>query len=453
MEKRKPNLKTIPTLIGLFVLTVGIASGVFLIQERTGFLSKASPSTTPKQINITNITDSSFTVSWITDEKTTGFVKFGKTDSLDQIAKDDRDQASGQTQEFLTHHATTRGLQADTDYKFRISSKGQLFDNNGQSYQLRTAKKQTSNTPQSDVAYGTVETESGSPAEGAIVYLSISGVTKQSTLVKSSGSWVIPLNLAFSSNLLTYAQYDKANTREELYVNAGTGKTAAVTTTTANDSPVPLITLNKNQNFDSNLPAIPTSTPIPASRGGFGTSDFDQSPGISTVTISNPQEGEKINTQSPEFFGKGPAGTTLEITLESENTITNTIIVASSGDWSWVPSQALNPGEHSLTISYKGSSGETKTTTRNFTVLAAGTSNLPSIDATPSANIVPTATPTLTPTLTPTPIPTTTPTTVPQVDNDIPVSGDLTPTLMLAIMGLGLILFGFFTKALSKIND
>jgi len=89
--------KRIPTILGLLFLGSGLAVGVLIIGNSTGgFFPKASPETTPKKIKVTNVTDSSFTISFITDTAVPGYVKYGVSASkLDQRASDDRDRITG----------------------------------------------------------------------------------------------------------------------------------------------------------------------------------------------------------------------------------------------------------------------------------------------------------------------------------------------------------------------
>jgi len=444
--------RQIPTLIGLLILILGIVTSVFLINKSTRWFTRASPETTPKQVKFTNIADKSFSVSWITDEATSGFIKYGATTKLDQVARDDRDEQAGQTGNFITHHVTLQNLNPATTYQFQIGSGGASYDNNGQNYQMVTAPTPTTPPPPSDVAYGTVNNQAGSPAEGAIVYFSLPGAISQSALVKASGYWVIPLNLAHSEDLSTYAQYDKQATVEEILVQAGNQGTATAVATTKNDSPVPTITLGESHDFRTTAPLIEET------EEGTGSSKFTfeeiESPTLATtpsaeVTIINPGDEEEINTQKPEIQGTGPAGKVLEITVESPQTYTDTIVVNADGSWDWIPPADLEPGEHTITITYEDEEGQEQTLSQTFIVLAAGDSELPSLTATPSG----TATPSPTPSPTASPSPSASPSgrvSMPSTEEGVPDSGYLTPTFLVFIMGLVLITFGLFSNSLLK---
>jgi len=458
----------IPTIIGLLTLVVGLAAGVFLVQRNQIFFLRAAPEATPAQVKITNITSSSFSVSWLTQKETNGSVQFDESQALEQTALDDRNQITGQQDAFITHHVTLSNLKPKTRYLFKIKSDERLFDNAGVPYEITTAPVTSGSPPPSEVASGTVFQTSGDPAQGAIVYLSMANVAPQSTMVRSGGTWLIPLNTAFSTDLSGFARYDKEAQVEEIFVQGTNEKTATVITTTKNDNPVPEIILGKNYDFRQGVPTesvtpTPATSPTPESPTPTPSSKFSlegiaPSPGAQTkaLTITNPgKQDEQINTPKPEFRGTGPTGKTIQILVESP-TWTGTAMVDGNGNWNWTPPNNLPAGEHKITITYLG-----QTISRTFTVLAAGGSELPSFTATPSATITPSPTkiPTPSPKLTPTPTATATPkltptptstasarTGMPSTEAGVPTSGNLTPSFLMFIMGLGLVFTGFILK-------
>ncbi len=446
--------KRIPTIIGLLVLIIGVIASVFLIKERTRWFTRAVPETTPKQIQFTNVTDSGFSVSWVTDEATAGFVRYSETDQLDQVARDDRDEMANETGNFTTHHVTLYNLKPATTYQFQIFSAGQAYGKDGRYHQVTTAPALTSPSPPSDVAYGTVNNQAGSPAEGAIVYLSLPGATAQSALVKASGNWVIPLNLARSEDLSGYAQYDKQVTVLDIIVQGGGLGTATAMATTRNDSPVPTITLGKTHDFREYSPPSPppedTSEATESSKFTLEEMEATRSATrAAEVAIINPSEEETVNTQKPEFAGTGPAGKVLDITIESPQVYTDTLVVDESGNWHWTPPANLEPGEHTITITYEDDWGREKSLSHTFVVLAAGESDLPSLTATPSGE--PTPSPSPSPSISPSP--SVTPSgrvSMPSTEEGVPGAGYLTPTFLVFIMGLGLISFGLVSNSLLK---
>ncbi|NCN24450.1 MAG: hypothetical protein GW945_03140, partial [Candidatus Pacebacteria bacterium] len=98
--------KRIPTFIGLGVLVIGLVVGTIFLGKGSGvFAPRAAPETTPTNVRLTNITDTSFTVSFTTSSPAIGSVKYGEVENkLKLQASDDRNQLSGSTSPFTTHH-------------------------------------------------------------------------------------------------------------------------------------------------------------------------------------------------------------------------------------------------------------------------------------------------------------------------------------------------------------
>lgn len=482
------KIRRLPTILGLLLLVAGLAVGVFVINNSTKWALRANPDIIPKQIKITNITDTSFSVSWITDGTIAGAVRYGTDKSIPFTAKDDRDETSSTVNNYSIHHATLKNLSPSTSYYFKILSQDKLFDNNGQEYVIQTAPLISQPPPPNDVAYGIITKQDGSPAPGVIVYLTLANATEQSTITKSSGSWVIPLSPVRSKNLTSYLSYDQEASIEELTIQGGAMGTASVIATTKYDSPMPTIALGKNYDFRKGPSQGTAQTGQQTEGSGFASgSSLSSTPPLNAqkpLAINSPKENEKINTQLPEFNGTGPAGETLEITVNSASPITGQTTILADGTWKWAATQALTPGSHTITI--KLTNG--KSATRSFIVLALGGSDLPAYSATPSATLSPTVSPkaTSTPTVTNTPSPTATitptirstatptanttasptispsatpsirltatitpttsrvPTPTTSVSAAMPQSGILTPTIIGSIMGIFLLGVGFF---------
>lgn len=213
------------------------------------------------------------------------------------------------------------------------------------------------------------------------------------------------------------------------------------------------------------LGSLPTPAPV-GTESGFGLTELPSAvEPVAPVTIDSPGEGEAVNTQQPEFFGEGPAGTRLTITLESEHQIQTSVTVNQGGGWSWAPNTALEPGEHFLTLRWVDAQGVSRSIRRRFVVYAQGESSLPAFEATPSAitptptpiqlaQVTPTPTPIpdLTPGPSPTPIPSPTgvaPTAV-ATEPAIPVPGTGSLTLWAGLVGSGLIVSGMFLRRFER---
>lgn len=438
---------TIPTLLGILVSVIGLGAGVWFLRNPIKSAVFASVEETPSQIRVTNITDTSFAISWLTQKSTSGYLQYSQNSNLDLVVSDDRDQEGGTVANYFTHFITVRGLKPATTYNFRLGSGARQYDQDGKPYQVTTGQILGS-PPQADVAYGQALTPNGEPADGSIVYLSLPGVVPQAALVKSSGSWVIPISTSRSSDLTSFAAYDPINAQVQLEVTSGSMGQSSVTTTTAQVHPVPDITLGQTYNYLASTTASPIPTDAAASASGssrFSAATLQpatESPVV--LTLLSPKMNEQLNSDQPQIIGRGPANSDITITIHSDEAITATAKTNALGEFSYTVPSDLSPGVHTITISTLVN-GVLKQVQRSFTVLAAEDSQVPAFTATPSATLTPSPSPSPspTPTLSPSPTPAVSPrVSLPSTESGVPTSGNLTPTLVLLILGAGLILSG-----------
>ncbi len=440
--------KRIPTLIGLGLLMVGVVVGIVLVGRGTGgFLPRAAEGATPKQVRITNITDTGFAVSFITDTVSPGYIRHG-TDAdraTNQVA-DDRDQLTGGGGEYTTHHVTVRGLLPGTQYYFQIGTGSRdLFDNNGEPFAVRTARALTT-APEARTAYGNIRNEVGNPADGALVYLSVPGASPLSALVKANGSWAVPISGWRTADLsAAFSLTDDLSVRIQV-LGAGRGQTLEASALVKDLSP--LVDLQFGQTppspgADTELSASPTPTPASALGDTFSESEGTQVNEATPVGVSSVQEGETISTERPEFSGQAPPNSYLQIEVHSPQTYAGVAQTDSTGSWSWTPPGNLEPGQHTIVVTYTDPAGIQQKVERNFIVQAS--TGFPAFTATPSgATPIPTPLPTPLPTPEPTPLPTPEPTPIAVIGptpepQPQPVSGAINPFLTLA--GLALLFF------------
>ena len=454
----------IPTWVALFILLAGITAGVIAIQQPSLSFLRAAPEIAPDQIEITNITQSSFTVSWITSQPATGLVKYGENNQPQLIARDLRDPLTGNFGQYTTHWINISGLNSNSSYSFTIQSQGKFYDNNGSPYTITTAPAfKTPPQPQVELPRGTVITSDGQPAVGALVYLRAQNLSPQSVIVDPTGSWSINLTQARIRDLSQVFTFDTQTQNFELFIHGGDLPNSTVNFSAKSQYPLSPITLGQNYDFRS---IAPQPAVVSVSRARF---DFAPPLGAvqpttpEEIVIWNPESDEVVATSYPLFLGSGPANITLTIVLESQGPITANVTTDDRGYWQWNPTSPLTQGEHTITISYVDFQNITHEIVRSFTVLAA--EGGPAIEASPSANLSPTPTirvstgtptpttvyeiiptstraPTASPTirLTSTPIPSGVPTSIPTPTPAVPVSGTAVPTIVLT--GIGLVLLG-----------
>jgi len=446
----------IPTIIGIIVLLAGLAAGILLIGNQQVFKLGATAEVTPKNVRVTNLSDNSFTVSWLTEKEALGFVKWGETQgSLTNIVEDEIGKAS------LTHTATVRGIKSETKHFFEINSRNTNFDNNGAAWQATTGKKLS--TPQShNMISGVILAGNGAPAQNALVYVIVGGSSPLSTTTSNNGTWLIPLSSAKVQSLLTYVDINDTNTPIEISTHTSINQSGSAQIYLQSAKPVPAIQIGKTHDFRSLPPSGNNDLPqfsldLPETtvgaedqKSGFTIPDNETDPDTSTLTLESVDEGEVISTSDPEFFGEGPPGAELTITIESDP-MTDTLTVGSGGNWNWSPPEGLEEGIHKITVSWKDASGILRRLTRTFIVQA---SEGPAFVSTPSASPNPTGSPTPSPISTPTPTITAAPTVTPApTEVALPDAGSLTPTMILTIMGLGLISFGLLLSVFEKVKQ
>ena len=120
--------KKIPTILGILVIVIGVGVTTLLANQSTLFKSNASLSDQPNNVRITNITDTSFTVSYSTDSQSPGSLNYGKDKNLGQVALDDRDQQSGNLANYNLHNITVQRLScANTILFYDYQRTRQLF--------------------------------------------------------------------------------------------------------------------------------------------------------------------------------------------------------------------------------------------------------------------------------------------------------------------------------------
>jgi hypothetical protein len=266
-----------PTLFGLLILLGGLVGGIFLIREERTIRGRTIETVVPREIKVTNLSENSFTVSWISDVPTSGFVALGKTSNLDETFLEDRDIWDKGIENYYTHHVTVTNLEASTTYYFKVSSDEKLFGQDDSPFKVTTATPSLS-SPVSDPAYGQILKDDGTPAEGTVVYLKTSNCTTLSSLVRASGNWLIPLNLSRTEDLADFCQYSKRGAKIEIFAQGGPSGESRATVLTGLEKPVPNITLGQDYSFEDFSLLEPLNTSgetIPPSKGTQGDLNND----------------------------------------------------------------------------------------------------------------------------------------------------------------------------------
>lgn len=351
--------KRIPTILALFILGLAVGLTVVATQSVQTLFTRAATGTTPKNIRVTNVTDNSFTVSYLTDSAVKGSAGIvGQP-----FSPDDRDASLAQAQSYYTHYVIIKNLSPATKYQYQV-------EGGTTTYEVTTAPSVTASAVTAEPIYGTVAKLDGTPAFRAIVYFSPFGGAPVSTYVKANGNFLLPVNNLRTTDLKSFL-FLKTNDPETIFIEGGQDGVSTVSCSVGKDKPVPNIVLGKDVSCTVTTAAT------------------------AEVTITSPTEKEILSTGLPTFRGKAPINKTLQIEVRS-TPVTGTVKADASGNWVWSVPKNLAAGGHTLIISYVDNSGSTKALTRNFTVQAASgsTAILPQTYGTPSATIKPTPTPT-----------------------------------------------------------
>lgn len=244
----------IPTLVVLLFLVIGVITGVFLVQEQQYFRLSASNEAAPKDVRITNITETSFSVSFYTDKPSISTVLYGETE-LENFA------SSGSKDLQNLHYITVKNLEPNTNYKFKIISGSQEFSNNGVPWRVQTAALISEELiPNLQIISGNVQTKDGKPASNALVYIQIGGASSVSTQASSEGVFLIPL-----AELRTQIQdrYFTVDGQElvNIFVQGGSMGAASVQAILSKANLLPTITLGNSYDFTDIESSVTGSLP------------------------------------------------------------------------------------------------------------------------------------------------------------------------------------------------
>lgn len=427
MLKKEPR---IPTLLGLFILLMGLGSMIFLVENGFSFFSKASGDTQPHTVTITNVTDTSFTVSWLTTIPTRSYITYeekGLT-AIPQVAFDERDGQKPKLRQ--THSVTVSNLSPSRSYTIAIVNEQKSYRDDR--YAVITGTLLPPPTHTQDPAFGTVQTTNAQPPTETLVYLSFDGSQSVSTLVKDDGSWLIPLgNLRSQDHSRSFLP--KTTDTEHIFFVSPEGE-STVTTTITNDSPLPQINIGENYNFVQTSHVIPTeasgrmerSLPIIAQAQGFPQMSGSANAGFS---VTKPTKNAAIPSYFPAFSGTGSVGKQVLITLNGPQLLLGKTKVAANGNWDWTPETQLPSGNYFGTAASFTQNDQPITETLAFTILKSGSQVL--ADSTPSASLTPT--PVASPKISPSPSST-----------PVPVTGTTTPTFILLSLAILSMFFGAY---------
>ncbi len=418
--------KRIPTILGLFLITIGIGLTSYFVNQGVFYITRATPVDNPQEVRITNITDSTTTISFSTNGEAIGSINIGENkDSLQKVL-DDKDQTSGDITPRKIHSITARNLKPQTKYYFSITSGEETYLNNDSFYEVTTGSLINSKPNEQEPITGKILLSNGEPPKEAIIYATIEEAQVISTIVKEDGSYILPLNSLRNKDLSSYFMFAE-NTNIKMTI-VGDGYSSNILLSLQQINPVPLITLSKNYDFTTSLEAKKASESGKLEKLPSFPASSTSKNGISSPSIASPkEENQSFSDLKPEFKGKAIPNEVVKIIINSENQIEDEVNADKYGNWYYRPKEELSPGDHTITIISKDAQGILRTITKSFTVYASGSTFSDSLSPTPTG--LPSIT--LTPTITP--LPTTTVTPTPTTEPEVTVSPTITITPIIAL--------------------
>lgn len=146
-------------------------------------------------VMVTNLTDTTFSVIWYSQEKETGHIMYGTSSSeLGEKGRDERDGIATQGEYYL-HSIEVTQLQPETQYYFKVYSNDEPYDT---TYEVTTFPTQSS-PPQFETITGTVDAEYPESVVVTAVFEDDDGIGSSgkslpiSTLVDSDGVWILTI--------------------------------------------------------------------------------------------------------------------------------------------------------------------------------------------------------------------------------------------------------------------
>jgi hypothetical protein len=175
---------------------------------------------------ITNITDTSFTVVWRSNQAQEGYVKYGTEKSdLSNELRDTRDNLTTMNP-YVTHFVESDKIEPETTYYFEIYSGDEIYDNNGEKYSVTTFAT-LSSPPPLDIKDGSIV--NGDNLSDWIVVFSVidsdelgtqGSSTYVSALPDENGEWYITVGDTRNQEGTLYFSYSDSDILQAFVLGA-----------------------------------------------------------------------------------------------------------------------------------------------------------------------------------------------------------------------------------------
>ena len=379
--------KRIPTILGLLLLTIAVLATSYLVNTGVILFGGAAPTDNPEDVRITNVSDTTFTITYKTEAQVIGTITLQDNGKSDVIL-DERDQTGGVPKMYKLHSISVKNAKPNTPYTFSITSGATVYQNNNTPYTVQTAENPIASPSATAPLTGKVVSSDGTAPQEALIFTTTQGGQTLSTLTQPNGVYILPLNAMRTNDFTNPLLLTPTTLMQVLAEDDSSVSQIQVPLSGAN--PVPLVTLGSNYNF------VASTNPIASTAASLGFPTFPQTNLSASPVIITPKKDQGFTDTQPQFQGTALPNENVQIEIHSTDVITTTVTTDASGHWTYRPTTPLSPGNHTLTITAKNAAGILQTIQESFTVYASGSQVNQS--ATPSGQLSPTVSPTTAPT-------------------------------------------------------
>lgn len=249
--------KRIPTLLGIGLVLVSIIITSALVKDQTRLASDATAIDKPQEVAITNISDTSFVLSYQTGSSVIGSISLSKDNSNKTIELEDLDKDKGSPTPRKIHYVTIKNLKPSTKYYFEIISGQTTYLSSGKSFEATTAPTLSSPpSPTRSFIKGKVILPNGNPPNETLAYLTIPNAQNLSTLLENDGSFNIYLNYLRINDLSSYLEINNDTNAKIVFINDSFESDVLLSFNKI--ATLPTITLSNN--YDFTLDTAPKSS-------------------------------------------------------------------------------------------------------------------------------------------------------------------------------------------------
>lgn len=218
----EPQLSKKDLVLGLVALVMGILGlfgSFFLVLRQVDFSGQSAPGEVPQQVKLTNLTQNSASISWVTNDQVSAAVEYGLRSDLESSLSTFDDRGGNITSKI--HHVTLKNLKPGSAYYFHLTSGSSTFDNQGKPYVFSTPQHYSVTPLPPAIIKGRFGKE-------ALVYFSFRNSLPVSSLTDEKGFFLLTINNALSSDQIGFHSVQKGEKGYLLFQDAKASETQEV---------------------------------------------------------------------------------------------------------------------------------------------------------------------------------------------------------------------------------